>query len=217
MRDIEINGYRTGFNWQDLWDNDHFISPSLRTFLWYISITVFISFYFSRALLIYSSILIIFWDLRLKSTTNSWLFTISVYCFASWIYKRRRSQFYLMVLISLLWAWIVESRPSTVDFRLPLIFSTKTNFSRVCVNIWTIVVVFFFNLWRSSFLSSIFSFKVWFYIFNCSKSIRWSPSANYSFFFNIFWFFAKVFLALKISSLRFWSYYVIFASLSSHS
>ena len=179
--------------------------------------TVFISFSLSRAAFIYSSILVMFWALLLKSTTSSWLFTISVSCFASWIYRRRRSQFYLIVLISLLWDWIVESSPSTVDFRLTLIFSTKTNFYRVWVKICTIVVVFFLSLWRSSFLSSIFSFRVWFSILSCSKSIKWRPSANSSFFFKIFWFLARVFLALKISRRRFWSSSVILPSLSSHS
>ena len=142
--------------------SDHLTSPYLRILRWYISITVFISFSLSRADLIYSSILVIFWALLLKSTTNYWLFTISVSCLASWIYKRRRSQFYFIVLISLLWAWIVESNPSTVDLRLTLIFSTNTSFSLVWVKIWTIVVVFFLSLWRSSFLYSIFSFRVWF-------------------------------------------------------
>ena len=51
---------------------------------------------------------------------------------------------------------MVESRPSTFERRLTLIFYTKTSFYRVWVRICTIVVVFFFSLCRSSFLSSIF-------------------------------------------------------------
>ena len=148
-------------------DIDHFTNPSFLIFLWYISITVFIYFSFSRAAFIYSSIFVIFWALLLKSTTSSWLFTISVYCFASWISSLNLSQFYLIRFIYPLKPWIVESSPSTLDLRLILIFSTKTSFSRVCVKIWTIVVVFFFSLCKSSFLSSIFSFKVWFSIFSC--------------------------------------------------
>ena len=45
--------------------------------------TVFISFSFSRAVLMSSSILVMFWALLLKSTTSYWLFTISVSCLAS--------------------------------------------------------------------------------------------------------------------------------------
>lgn len=37
---------------------------------------------------------------------------------------------------------------------------------------WTVVVFFFLSLSCSSFLSSIFSFTVWFSIFSCSKSIK---------------------------------------------
>lgn len=71
------------------------------------------------------------------------------------------------------------------------LFSCWTNcsFSLIWVSTWTVVVVFFLSLWSSSFLSSIFSFKVWFSIFNCSKSIKWRPSASSSFSFT--WDFSK--------------------------
>ena len=44
----------------------------------------------------------------------------------------------------------------------------------------TVVAVFFLSLVRSSLRSSIFSFRLWFSILSCSKSMRWSPSASSS-------------------------------------
>mmetsp|Transcript_23971 Transcript_23971/g.45107 ORF Transcript_23971/g.45107 Transcript_23971/m.45107 type:complete len:277 (+) Transcript_23971:353-1183(+) len=48
------------------------------------------------------------------------------------------------------------------------------------VRTWTVVVFFLRSLWSSSLRSSIFSLRVWFSIFSCSKSIRWRPSASCS-------------------------------------
>mmetsp|Transcript_38834 Transcript_38834/g.101566 ORF Transcript_38834/g.101566 Transcript_38834/m.101566 type:complete len:220 (+) Transcript_38834:733-1392(+) len=56
------------------------------------------------------------------------------------------------------------------------------NFSLMCVIICTVITVFFLSLCNSSFRSSIFSFRFWFSIFNCSKSITCRFSANSSFF-----------------------------------
>lgn len=129
------------------------VIASFFIFLWYISITVFISFSFSKDYLNSSSSLLIFSALLLKSTTNSWLLTISVYCLASWIYNRSFSQFSFEPLISVRYPWIYTSNFLVVSSKSVFIFSTKTSFSRVWVRTCTIDVVFFFSLCRSSFLS----------------------------------------------------------------
>ena len=63
---------------------------------------------------------------------------------------------------SLFWAW------------------TNCSFSFKWANTWTVEVTFFWSLWMSSFLSSIFSFKSTLLMRSCSKSIIWSPSASCS-------------------------------------
>mmetsp|Transcript_26757 Transcript_26757/g.72291 ORF Transcript_26757/g.72291 Transcript_26757/m.72291 type:complete len:233 (+) Transcript_26757:455-1153(+) len=73
------------------------------------------------------------------------------------------------------------SSPSSSS-RSPLFsFSTHCSFSRTCVRICTVVVVFLRSLSSSSLRSSIFSFKLWFSILSCSKSMRCRPSASSSF------------------------------------
>mmetsp|Transcript_34821 Transcript_34821/g.88242 ORF Transcript_34821/g.88242 Transcript_34821/m.88242 type:complete len:215 (+) Transcript_34821:332-976(+) len=63
----------------------------------------------------------------------------------------------------------------------PFSFSTNCSFSRTCVRICTVVVVFLRSLSSSSLRSSIFSFRLWFSILSCSKSMRCRPSASSSF------------------------------------
>lgn len=96
-------------------------------------------------------------------------------------------------------------------------FSTYCNFSLVCDKITTVFTIFFLSLSSSSFLSSIFSFNVWFSIFNYSKSIKWRPSANYSLFFRIFSLFANLFLKAIFYSLYWWTSWSFRDSDSSHS
>ena len=57
-------------------------------------------------------------------------------------------------------------------FKSSFFFWTFQYFSLVCVRIWTVVVFFFFNLCNSSFLSSIFSFHVYFLIKIIQKLIK---------------------------------------------
>lgn len=87
----------------------------------------------------------------------------------------------------------------------------------MCDKITTVLTIFFLSLSSSSFLSSIFSFKVWFSIFNCSKSIRWRPSASCSLFFRIFSLLASLFLSAIFYSLYWWTSWSFKDSDSSHS
>ncbi len=171
---------------------------SFLIFLWYISITVFIYFSFSNMSFIYFYSFLMFSALRLKSTTNSWLLTISVSCFASWIYSLNFSQLSFVVLMSFRTTWISPSSFFNVTDRLSLFFYTKTSFSLVWVRICTMVVVFFFNLCKSSLRSSIFSFRVWnnvkFYlIFDLEllKVDQVKAFSEFFFFFQYFFIFVK--------------------------
>mmetsp|Transcript_23724 Transcript_23724/g.52067 ORF Transcript_23724/g.52067 Transcript_23724/m.52067 type:complete len:261 (+) Transcript_23724:237-1019(+) len=82
------------------------------------------------------------------------------------------------------------SSSSSWPDRLPFSFSTNCSFSRTCVKICTVVIVFLRSFSSSSLRSSIFSFKLWFSILSCSKSMRCSPSASSSF-------------CLRVASMRF--------------
>mmetsp|Transcript_18327 Transcript_18327/g.45591 ORF Transcript_18327/g.45591 Transcript_18327/m.45591 type:complete len:204 (+) Transcript_18327:1077-1688(+) len=64
-------------------------------------------------------------------------------------------------------------------------FCTNCSFSLRCVRTCTVVVVFLRSLSSSSLRSSIFSFRLWFSILSCSKSMRCSPSLSSSFCFRV--------------------------------
>jgi hypothetical protein len=124
-------------------------------------------------------------------------------CCFSWILLILQASFSFFRPLSLILLSLNSFSLSSPTFcRSSFFFWTKPNFSLVWVNICTVVVFFFFNLWRSSFLSSIFSFSVWFSILSCSKSIKCNPSANSSFFFRIFLFLARLFRSRRMSNLN---------------
>jgi hypothetical protein len=102
----------------------------------------------------------------------------------------------LQILISILYELI---------FELLLLFS------------FLIYVNLHFSLRFFRLMSWIILKYTWFSIFNCSKSIKCKPSANYYFFFNIFWFLAKVLRALKIYNLNVCNYYANLFYFYSHS
>ena len=156
-------------------------------------------------ILIFSSRLLISMALFSKSTDNSLLLTIPVCCLS----------FKLIFIIVSLWTLSLDCS-SFSDVRLAvrswslialtLFYSwIYCNFSRVWDKITTVEVILVLSLWSSSFLSSIFSFKVWFSIFNCSKSIKWRPSASCSFFLRIFSLLANLFLKAIFWSLYWWT------------
>lgn len=110
--------------------------------------------------------------------------------FSFWSF--RSDSFFLYILA---WFWLI----SHCFFSSSFLACMNASFSLVCVRIYTVFVFFFFSLCKSSFLSSIFSFSVWFSILSCSKSIKCKPSASSSFFLSIFWFLISVFLRRRMS------------------
>mmetsp|Transcript_9632 Transcript_9632/g.15473 ORF Transcript_9632/g.15473 Transcript_9632/m.15473 type:complete len:204 (+) Transcript_9632:1178-1789(+) len=78
----------------------------------------------------------------------------------------------------------LEVRPYSSDSmpapKISFSFCTNCSFSLRCVSTCTVVVVFLRSLRSSSLRSSIFSFRLWFSIFSCSKSIKCRPSDNSS-------------------------------------
>ena len=93
----------------------------------------------------------------------------------------------------------------SVSLSSMFIYTMNYCFSLVWDNFTTCDVILVLSLWSSSFLSSIFSFNVWFSIFNCSKSIKCNPSASWSFLVRIFCLFANLLRNAIFCNLYWWT------------
>ena len=155
--------------------------------------------------LISSSSLVISRSLASKSILSSFLLTIPVCYLSFWLVLSKFSLWTLSRDCSCLSAVRFAVRSTCLVVWMRFCSWMYCNFSRVCDKITTVEVILVLSLWSSSFLSSIFSFKVWFSIFNCSKSIKWRPSASCSFFLRIFSLFASLFLKAIFCSLYWWT------------
>mmetsp|Transcript_4319 Transcript_4319/g.14198 ORF Transcript_4319/g.14198 Transcript_4319/m.14198 type:complete len:257 (-) Transcript_4319:292-1062(-) len=116
-----------------------------------------------------------------KSSSSSSDDTTPRDCLRSWLSARSTSRSCLSCVSASRLPASSTSRSASSCLSTWLSACTNWSFSLRWVSTCTVAVVFLRSLSSSSFLSSIFSFSVWFSIFSCSKSIRCSPSAKFSF------------------------------------
>mmetsp|Transcript_49452 Transcript_49452/g.100431 ORF Transcript_49452/g.100431 Transcript_49452/m.100431 type:complete len:219 (-) Transcript_49452:118-774(-) len=115
------------------------------------------------------------------SSSSVWLvmYTLASLILRPW--RRAASRWPLIFPTASRFSDSSASRSASVALRPALSFSMNCSFSRTCVRICTVVVVFLRSFSSSSLRSSIFSFRLWFSILSCSKSIKCRPSASSSF------------------------------------